>query len=85
MPKAYLTLEERERANFEKERNKQMSAILGVLATTKYSIPAKEIENKVKGSRTVIAKVRNNPLKATLEQLFDYCYATGKKVVITIE
>jgi hypothetical protein len=85
MPKTYLTFAERERANFERERDKQMDIILGVLAKTKYTVPAKDIERKVKGSRTVIAKVRNNPIKATLEQLFDYCYATGKKVVITIE
>ena len=85
MPKAYLTLAERERVKFEKERDKQINIISGVLATTKYTVPAKDIESKIKGSRTVISKVRNNPIKATLEQLFDYCYATGKKVTITIE
>ena len=85
MPKTYLTFAERERANFEKERDRQINYLSGVLATTKYTVPAKDIEKRVKGSRTVIAKVRNNPIKATLEQLFDYCYATGKKVTITIE
>lgn len=85
MPKVYLTFAERERANFEKDRDKQINVLSGVLAATKYNVPAKEIENKIKGSRTVISKVRNNPIKATLEQLFDYCYATGKKVTITIE
>lgn len=85
MAKAYLTLAERERTKFEKERDKQINIISGVLATTKYTVPAKDIESKIKGSRTVISKVRNNPIKATLEQLFDYCYATGKKVTITIE
>ena len=85
MPKVYLTFAERERANFEKERDRQIDYLSGVIAKTKYTIPAREIESKIKGSRTVIAKVRNNPIKATLEQLFDYCYATGKKVTITIE
>ena len=85
MPKSYLTFAERERAKFEKERDKQINAISGVLASTKYTVPAREIESKIKGSRTVIAKVRNNTIEATLRQLFDYCYATGKKVTITIE
>jgi hypothetical protein len=85
MPKVYLTFAERERANFERERDNQINIITGVLAATKYTVPAKDIENKVKGSRTVIAKVRNNPIKATLEQLFDYCYAVGKTVTITIK
>ena len=85
MPKAYLTLAERERANYIRERDKQIGAIQGELAKTKYTTPTHEIEKKVDFSRQVISKVRNDPIKATLEQLFDYCYATGKKVVITIE
>lgn len=85
MPKAYLTFAERERAEFIKERNKQIKAIEGELATTKHSIPIHEIENKVDFSRQVITKVRNKPGAATLEQLFAVCHACGKKVVITIE
>ena len=85
MPKAYLTFAEREKANYIRERDKQIKAIQGELATTKHSVPIREIVNKVDFSRQVISKVRNEPIKATLEQLFDYCYATGKKVVITIE
>lgn len=85
MPKVYLTLAEREKAEFIKERDKQMRAIQGELATTKYSVPIREIEKKVDFSRQVINKVRNDPMNATLKQLFDYGYATGKKVVITIE
>ena len=85
MPKVYLTLAERERAEFIRERDRQVRAIQGELATTKYGVPIREIEKKVDFSRQVITKVRNEPIKATLEQLFDYCYATGKKVVINIE
>lgn len=85
MPRAYLTLAEKEKANFVKERDKQIKAITGELATTKHTVPIHEIENKVDFSRQVISKVRNNPLEATLEQLFAVCYATGKKVVISIE
>lgn len=85
MPKSYITFAERNKANFIKERDKQIKAIQGELATTKHSTPIHEIEKKVAFSRQVISKVRNEPIKATLEQLFDYCYATGKKVVITIE
>ena len=48
MPKAYLTFAERERAKFEKERDKQINAISGVLASTKYTITAREIESKIK-------------------------------------
>ena len=85
MPRSYLTLAEKEKANFVKERDKQIKAIAGELAATKHTVPIHEIEKKVDFSRQVISKVRNEPIKATLEQLFDYCYATGKKVVITIE
>ena len=85
MPKTYLTLAEREKANFIKERDKQIGNIEGVLAKTKHSITIKDIENKVDFSRQVITKVRNNPAEATLKQLFAVCHACGKKVVITIE
>lgn len=85
MPKTYLTFAEHEKANFIKERDKQIKSISGELATTKYKTPVREIENKVSFSRSVISKVLNTPLTATLEQLFEVCYATGKKVTITIE
>lgn len=85
MPRAYLTLAEKEKANFVKERDKQIKAITGELATTKHTVPIHEIENKVDFSRQVISKVRNDPINATLGQLFEVCYATGKKVVISIE
>lgn len=85
MPKVYLTLEERNKAKFISERNRQVKALAGELALTKHSVPIREIEKKVDFSRAVIVKVRNNPLEATLEQLFDVCYAAGKKVVISIE
>ena len=85
MPKSYLTFAEREKASFERERDRQIKAITGELATTKHTIPIREIENKVDFSRQVISKVRNDPINATLGQLFEVCYATGKKVVISIE
>ena len=85
MPKAYLTLKEREQAEFLRDRDKQIKAIQGELATTKYSVPMREIESQVNFSRQVIKKVRNNPIDATLEQIFAVCHACGKKVVITIE
>ena len=85
MPKAFLTYEQRRRAEFEKDRNRQLRAIQGEIATTKYSHPIREIKKDVGFSEQVIKKVRKEPNKATLEQLFDYCYATGKRVVITIE
>lgn len=85
MPKSYLTLAERDKANFIRERDKQIKAIVGELANTKHSVPIREIESKVDFSRQVISKVRNNPMGATLEQLFAVCYASGKKVVVTIE
>lgn len=85
MPKVYLTFEERNKAKFISERNRQVKALAGELALTKHSVPIREIEKKVDFSRAVIVKVRNNPLEATLEQLFDVCYAAGKKVVISIE
>lgn len=85
MPKVYLTFAEREKAKFVTERDKQIRAISGELATTKYKTPIREIETKVDFSRSVISKVLNAPLTATLEQLFAVCYATGKKVTITIE
>ena len=85
MPKVYLTLAERNKASYIRERDAQVKAIKGELAETKYAIPIKEIETKVDFSRSVISKVRNDPINATLKQLYDYCYAAGKKVVITIE
>lgn len=85
MPKTYLTLAERNKAKYIRERDAQVRVIKGELATTKYTIPMREIETKVGFSRIVISKVRNDPINATLKQLYDYCYATGKKVVITIE
>ena len=85
MPKAYLTFAEREKAEFIKQRDRQIKAIQGELATTKYKTPIREIEGKVNFSRAVICKVLNTPALATLEQLFEVAYATGKKVNITIE
>ena len=85
MPKTYLTIAERNKAKFIRERDAQVRAIKGELSTTKYSVPMREIETKVDFSRIVITKIRNDPINATLKQLYDYCYATGKKVVITIE
>jgi hypothetical protein len=85
MPKVYLTLAERKKAAYIRERDAQLKFIKGELATTKYSVPIKEIETKVDFSRMVITKVRNDPMNATLKQLFDVCYACGKKLVITLE
>lgn len=85
MPKVYLTFAEREKAQYISERNRQIKAIASEFALTKHSVPIREIEKKVGFSRAVIVKVRNNPLEATLEQLFEVCYATGKKISINIE
>jgi hypothetical protein len=85
MPKAYLTFEEKEKAQFCREKEKQISAIAGQFALTKHSIPVREIEKKVDYSQQVIRKVRNKPGSATLEQLYDICHALGKRLVITVE
>lgn len=85
MPRGWKPKEEREKENFIRERDKQLETIRGVLATTKYAIPSHEIEKKVEFSKQVISKVRNTPIDATLGQLYEFCHAVGKKVVITIE
>ncbi len=86
MPKTYLTFAERERAKFEKERDKQIKYITGVFAATKYCIPEYEITSKMKdGSKAIVNKVRRTPEKATVLQLFEVAYSIGKKVTITIE
>lgn len=86
MPKSTVGSEERKRAEFEKERDKQIKYITGVFAATKYRIPEYEITSKMKkGSKTIVNKVRRTPEKATILQLFEVAYSSGMKVTITVE
>jgi predicted hydrolase (HD superfamily) len=86
MPKAYLTFAEREKAAAMRERDKQLHLVSLELTSQKYKNGGfGKLQEKTGLSRPTIKKIATEPLKATIEQLYEVAFASGKKVVITIE
>jgi hypothetical protein len=91
MPRGWKPKEEREMANFIRERDKQFALLQGQIALTKYKKPVHEIAKKKNEkspltiTRAKAEKIRKNVENAKIIELFDYCFLNGKKVVITIE
>jgi hypothetical protein len=86
MPKSYLTLAEREKAAAMRERDKQVKAVSLELCSLKNKNGGfSRLQKKTGISRPTLTKIANEPLRATLEQLYAVAFASGKKVVITIE
>lgn len=86
MPKAYLTLAEKQKAAAMHERDKQMEIVSLKLSSLKYKDGGfAKLQEKTGLSRPTIRRIATEPLKATLEQLYEVAFASGKKVVVTIE
>lgn len=86
MPKSYLTLAEREKAAAMRERDKQVKAVSLELCSLRYKDGGfSKLQEKTGLSRPTLKKIADEPLRATLEQLYAVAFASGKKVVITIE
>lgn len=86
MPRTYLTFAEREKAAAMRERDKQVKAVSLELTSLKYKDGGYgKLQEKTGLSRPTLRRIATEPLKATLEQLYEVAFASGKKVVITIE
>lgn len=86
MPRTYLTFAEREKAAAMRERDKQVKAVSLELTSLKYKDGGYgKLQEKTGLSRPTLRRIATEPLKATLEQLFEVAFASGKKVVIKIE
>lgn len=86
MPKSYLTLAEREKAAAMRERDKQMEMVSLKLGSLKYKDGGfSKLQEKTGLSRPTLKRIVDSPLKTTLEQLYEVAFASGKKVVVTIE
>lgn len=86
MPRTYLTFAEREKAAAMRERDKQVKAVSLELTSLKYKDGGYgKLQEKTGLSRPTLRRIATEPLKATLEQLYEVAFASGKKVVIKIE
>lgn len=86
MPIAYLTLAEKQKAEAERERDKQLRAVSLELISLKYKNGGfVKLQEKTGISRKTLKRIVDSPLKTTLEQLYEVAFASGKKVVVTIE
>ena len=86
MPRAYLTLAEKQKAEAERERDKQLRAVSLELVSLKYKNGGfVKLQEKTGISRKTLKRIVDSPLKTTLEQLYEVAFASGKKVVVTIE
>lgn len=86
MPRTYLTFAEREKAAAMRERDKQVKAVSLELTSLKYKDGGYgKLQEKTGLSRPTLRRIATEPLKATLEQLYEVAFASGKRVVITIE
>lgn len=86
MPKAYLTLEEKQKADAMRERDKQLHLVALELSSQKYKNGGfGKLQRKTGLSGPTVRKIATEPLRATVEQLYEVAYASGKRVVITIE
>lgn len=86
MPKSYLTLAEREKAAAMRERDKQLEMVSLTLGSLKHKDGGLvKLQEKTGISRKTLKRIVDSPLKTTLEQLYEVAFASGKKVVVTIE
>ena len=86
MPRAYLTLEERERAKKEKAEQKENFMLRSILKEKIFrKIGYEYISQKTGFSEPTIGKIVNHPEKATVEQLRAVCDAVGVPLMITAE
>ena len=86
MPKTYLTFAEKQKAAAMHERDKQMEIVSLKLSSLKYKDGGfGKLQEKTGFSRPTLRTIAADPLKATLEQLYEVAFASGKKVVVTIE
>ena len=86
MPKSYLTLAERQKAAAMRERDKQLEMVSLTLGSLKHKDGGLvKLQEKTGISRKTLKRLVDSPLKTTLEQLYEVAFASGKKVVVTIE
>lgn len=86
MPKVYVTIEERERAEVRKREEKQNRELRAVLHDRIYrKINYDSIRKKTGLSKDTIAKVINNPERATITQLRAVCGVANISLTITGE
>ena len=86
MPKAYLTLEERQKAEKERIEKKENFLLKSVLRDRIFrQLGYEYIAQKTNLSRPTIGKVVNNPELATVAQLRAVCAAANIPLVIKAE
>lgn len=87
MPKSYLALEERKRAEAEK-KNKLENAYVGSeikKAMKRNKVKYEDVIRKADTSTATISKAIQNPNLLAVDRLREICFAAGLRLVLDVE
>lgn len=82
MPRTYITLEERTRAERKNQIDKKSRQLKEKMATIKHGVGYEKIREQTGYSLPTITKIINKPQKATIEQLLSVCSVAGVELSI---